>query len=55
MDECLKLISTSACPEELQLALMAVIDEKRFENMTISQTVGVIEFLKWNLINRSEL
>lgn len=38
---------------QLQDALYAVICDDRYAEMPVSHTVGVLEFLKWNLINRS--
>jgi hypothetical protein len=38
----------------LQDELYAVICQGRFDHLSIAQTVGVLEFLKWNLINRSD-
>jgi hypothetical protein len=35
----------------LQDELYAVVTNPKFDNMSLSQTVGVLEFLKWNLIN----
>jgi hypothetical protein len=37
----------------LQDELYSVICQTRFDNLSIAETVGVLEFLKWNLINRS--
>lgn len=36
---------------ELQDALYEVICKERFEVLTLAQTIGILEFLKWNLIN----
>jgi hypothetical protein len=44
---------TESLPSQLQDALCKVIAQERFNELTICQTVGVLEFLKWNLINRS--
>jgi hypothetical protein len=37
----------------LQDELYAVICQTRFDNLSLAQTVGVLEFLKWNLINNA--
>lgn len=39
---------------ELQDELLEVIQRAKYDNMAVSHIVGVLEFLKWNLINRSE-
>jgi len=38
----------------LQNELWDVLCREKYEDMKISQMVGVIEYLKWNLINRSD-
>lgn len=38
---------------ELQDELYAVILKAKYDGMQLSQTVGVLEFLKWNLINQA--
>jgi hypothetical protein len=37
----------------LQDQLRDVLDQDRFDNLSLAAVVGVIEFLKWNLINRA--
>lgn len=39
---------------QLQSELCAVVDQPKFERLSIASIVGVLEFLKWNLINRSD-
>lgn len=34
-------------------ALCDVIRQERFDGLTTAETVGVLEFIKWNIINRS--
>jgi len=38
----------------LQDALYEVLNQSRFDDMTTAETVGVLEFLKWNLINGAD-
>lgn len=38
----------------LQDDLYAVICSVKYDALTLAQIVGVLEFLKWNLINRSD-
>ena len=38
-------------PRLLHEQLYDVISEERFESLSVSQVVGVLEFWKWNLIN----
>lgn len=40
-----------ALGRRLQDALYEVICQDRFKAMSLAQTVGVLEFLKWNIIN----
>ena len=42
-----------ALGRRLQDALYEVIQQDRFKGMSVAQTVGVLEFLKWNIINQS--
>ncbi len=42
-----------ALGRRLQDALYEVIKQDRFKGMSVAQTVGVLEFLKWNIINQS--
>lgn len=37
----------------LQDELYAVICREKYDHITLATTVGILEFLKWNLINRS--
>ena len=37
---------------QLQMDLLAIIDSDRYDDLTLSQVVGMLEFLKWNLIYR---
>lgn len=39
---------------QLQDELYAVICHAKYDKMTLAETVGVIEFLKWNIINRAD-
>ena len=36
----------------LQDELLAVINHEKYDDMKMSTIVGVLEFLKWNIINR---
>ena len=36
---------------DLQDDLLEVIRSAKYDDLTLAQTVGVLEFLKWNLIN----
>ncbi|WP_161495598.1 hypothetical protein [Paraburkholderia tropica] len=38
----------------LQDELLAVIEQEKFGDLSVAVLVGVLEFLKWNLINRSD-
>ena len=38
----------------LQDELFEVTRKEKYDDLTIAQIVGVIEFLKWNIINLSE-
>lgn len=49
----LQLFSSDPLTSELQNALYKVICEDRFDHLQLCQTVGILEFLKWNLINRA--
>lgn len=49
----LQLFSSDPLTSELQDALYKVICEDRFDHLQLCQTVGILEFLKWNLINRA--
>jgi hypothetical protein len=44
----------SPLPSLLQDELLAVIDQDRFDNLTVATIIGILEFMKWNLINRSD-
>jgi hypothetical protein len=44
---------TDSLCNQLQDALYSVIKQERFDALTVAQTVGTLEFLKWNLINCS--
>jgi len=46
-----ELRDKSVLGSALQDELYDVITSEKFDNMSVSQTIGVIEFLKWNLIN----
>lgn len=35
----------------LQDELFAVIKQDRYDELKLSQVIGVLEFLKWNIIN----
>lgn len=37
----------------LQEELLGVIYNKKYDNLSQAEIVGVLEFLKWNIINRS--
>jgi hypothetical protein len=50
----IKLRDNDPFPAQLQDELLAVIDQDKYDDMQISQIVGVLEFLKWDLINRSD-
>jgi len=39
---------------QLQDDLCEVIRKEKYDDLRVVQVVGVLEFLKWNLINRSE-
>ncbi len=39
---------------QLQDELLAVIYQDKFEDLSVATIVGILEFLKWNLINRSD-
>lgn len=41
-------------PSDLQDELWKVMLREEFWNMRNSELVGVLEYLKWNIINRSE-
>jgi hypothetical protein len=36
---------------ELQKAILELLDEKRFEDLSMATIVGVLEFVKFNTIN----
>lgn len=38
----------------LQDELLKILDDKRFENLSMATIVGVLEFVKFNTINASE-
>jgi len=38
----------------LQDALWEVINQERFAEMSFAEIVGTLEYLKWNIINRSD-
>lgn len=38
----------------LQDELVAILHLPQFENMSVAEMVGVLEFLKWNLIEMSD-
>ena len=40
--------------ELLQLEILEVIARAKYEAITNAEAVGVLEFIKWNLINRSD-
>jgi hypothetical protein len=44
---------TESLTSRLQDALYNVIQQERFDELTVCQVVGVLEFLKWNFINRT--
>lgn len=48
----LKKYDKAELSSQLQMDLLAVIDSDRYEDLPISQVIGMIEFLKWNIINR---
>ncbi|WP_104656545.1 hypothetical protein [Ralstonia insidiosa] len=50
----LELRSGDPFLSQLQDELYAVIDQQKFERLPTASVIGVLEFLKWNLINRSE-
>lgn len=39
---------------QLQDELWAIIGHAKYDDLTVATIVGVLEFLKWNLINRSD-
>lgn len=49
-----ELHDTDPLTGQLQAELYAVITQAKFDRLQVCTTVGVLEFLKWNLINRSE-
>lgn len=50
----LQLRDGNSFPSQLQDELLAVINQGKYDDMQISTIIGVLEFLKWNLINRSD-
>lgn len=50
----IKLHSNDPVTARLQDELFAVVKSARYEDMTIATVIGVLEFLKFNLINESE-
>ena len=38
---------------QLQEELMEVIDQEKFGKLSVAETVGVLEFIKFNIINDS--
>jgi hypothetical protein len=54
MTNVVELRDSNPIPSLLQDDLLTVINSDRFDGLSISQVVGVLEFLKWNLINRSD-
>jgi len=38
----------------LQERLMKTLEEECFDELSVAEMVGVLEFLKWNIINRSD-
>lgn len=51
----IKLRDEKMLTGELQDALLNVVQADRFDDLTMAQIVGVLEFLKWNLINRADI
>ena len=47
----IKLRDDKSLTGELQDDLYKVIRAEKYDDLTLAQTVGVLEFLKWNLIN----
>ncbi|PTB28857.1 hypothetical protein C9I56_11240 [Paraburkholderia caribensis] len=48
------LRSSDPLTGQLQDELYAVVTQSKFDRLQMCAIVGVLEFLKWNLINRSE-
>jgi hypothetical protein len=48
------LRDSSPLAGRLQDALSTVLAEDRFGDLSVAQIIGVLEFLKWNLISRSD-
>jgi hypothetical protein len=47
----IKLRDDKTLTGDLQDDLLKVIRSAKYDDLTIAQIVGVLEFLKWNLIN----
>lgn len=39
---------------QLQDEICAVLEQEKFERLSMATVIGVLEFVKWNLINRSD-
>ncbi len=50
----IKLHQNNPLVAQLQDALYAVLEDEKYGEITIATIVGVLEFAKFNLINRSE-
>ena len=42
-----------AWSSQLHDELYAIINDPKYDDMRLSTTIGVLEFLKWNLINNA--
>jgi hypothetical protein len=45
------LFPTDARYQNLQVELMKVLDAEPFVSIEVGAVIGILEFLKWNLIN----
>ena len=51
--EVMQLRPTNPLTWELQMALWEVCKQERFQQLDNATVVGVLEYLKWNVINMS--
>ena len=54
MSEVLQLHAKDPLTGQLQDELYEVICRSKYDHLSLATTVGILEFLKWNLINRAE-
>jgi hypothetical protein len=54
MSEVVQLHAKDPLTGQLQDELYEVICRSKYDHLSLAATIGILEFLKWNLINRSD-